>query len=254
VSPPAYLPVLRLGSTIAGIGICELRSEGVDAFVLDQIPYEPDIERLLKVLRLPPESRHAARLRELAAEAQALARPKALCREAYVEARGEDHVVIAGIRLTSHILRVNLEGAYRTFPFVATCGRELAAWAEPIDDILESYWAAAIMEQAMRTATHALDAHLEAHFVLGRTATMNPGSLEDWPLPQQGQLFALLGNPCEAIGVELTESYLMVPVKSVSGLRFPAETSFENCQLCPRPQCPGRRAPYDKDLYDQRYR
>jgi hypothetical protein len=53
--------------------------------------------------------------------------------------------------------------------------------------------------------------------------------------------------------VELTDSFLMVPNKSVSGLRFPTETSVENCQLCPREVCPGRRTPYDPKLYEQRY-
>jgi len=46
----------------------------------------------------------------------------------------------------------------------------------------------------------------------------------------------------------------MVPVKSVSGILFPTEESFASCQLCPREVCPGRRAPYDPDLYDAKYR
>ena len=82
---------------------------------------------------------------------------------------------------------------------------------------------------------------------------MNPGSLADWPLEEQRHLFRLLGEPRKAIGVELTESFLMVPIKSVSGLRFPSGAHYENCQLCPRDPCPGRRAPYDPDLYERRY-
>lgn len=39
----------------------------------------------------------------------------------------------------------------------------------------------------------------------------------DWPLEEQRDLFAIL-NPKDAIGVELNESCLMVPEKSVSGL------------------------------------
>ena len=144
-------------------------------------------------------------------------------------------------------------GVHRVFPYVATCGRELHAWAATIDDWLEGYWAGAIMEMALRTAVQAFLADLEARFGPGETSAMNPGSLEDWPLPQQGQLFALLGDVRGAIGVELTESYLMVPVKSVSGLRFPTEVRYENCQLCPRQGCPGRRAPYDAGLYERKY-
>ncbi len=226
----------------------------MDTVVLDAISYKPEIERLLQALRLDPQCRDADEVRRLAAEGQAIARPKAMYRVAYVEARDEDGVVLDGIRLSSRVLRVNLEGAYRAFPYVATCGREMESWAAALDDILLRYWAGTIMEGALRAALRALEDQLEAHFGLGRSAAMNPGSLPDWPLEQQAPLFALLGNPLEAIGVELTDSFLMLPVKSVSGLRFPTETSFENCQLCPRPRCPGRRAPYDKDLYDRRYR
>jgi hypothetical protein len=83
---------------------------------------------------------------------------------------------------------------------------------------------------------------------------MSPGSLGEWPLSQQRPLFASLGDVAGAIGVRLSESLLMVPAKSVSGVCFPTEESFESCQLCPREDCPGRRAPYDETLYDRKYR
>ena len=224
------------------------------AIVLDEIPFEPDVERLLRALHLSPASEDAARVEELVQEARQVARPKAMYREAYVEARGDDLVVLDGVRLTSRVLSVNLAKAYRAFPWLATCGRELEAWSQRMGDMLERYWAGAIMEAAMRAAIRALEAALKERYALGRSATMNPGSLADWPLQEQAQLFALLGDPREAIGVELSDSFLMTPIKSTSGLRFPTETSFENCQLCPRPQCPGRRAPYDRELYERRYR
>ncbi len=235
-----------------GAEIC--RGLPVEITVLDAIPFEPDVERLLRTLHLDAQGEHTVRVQELLGEARALARPKAIFRQAYIEARGDDFVVVDGVRLTSRVLSVNLAHAYRAFPWLATCGQELEAWSRTLSDMLDRYWAGAIMEAAMRAAVGALETELEARYALGRTATMNPGSLADWPLPEQVQLFALLGNPRQAIGVELSDSFLMTPVKSVSGLRFATETSFENCQLCPRPRCPGRRAPYDKDLYDKRYR
>ncbi len=77
---------------------------------------------------------------------------------------------------------------------------------------------------------------------------------EDWPIQQQVPLFKLLGETESTVGVKLTDSLLMVPTKSVSGIRFGAETSFESCMLCPRPVCQNRRAPYDAALLDSRYR
>jgi hypothetical protein len=45
----------------------------------------------------------------------------------------------------------------------------------------------------------------------------------------------------------------MLPIKTVSGIRFPKEGTYENCQLCPRQKCPGRKALYDEGLYQRKY-
>ncbi len=226
----------------------------MERILLDDIRFEPDVPQLLEALRLDPREAGADKVRRMAEEAQRIARPKALYRVAYVEERSDEAVVIDGVRLGSRVLRVNLDQVHRAFPYVATCGQELEEWSRPIDDLLESWWAGTIKETALRAARVALLADLEERFQPGPTSEMNPGSLEDWPISQQRPLFDLLGGVRETIGVELTDSYLMVPIKSVSGLRFPTETGFFNCQLCPRPECPSRRAPYDRELYERKYR
>ncbi|MGE5222062.1 MAG: vitamin B12 dependent-methionine synthase activation domain-containing protein, partial [Omnitrophica WOR_2 bacterium] len=86
-----------------------------------------------------------------------------------------------------------------------------------------------------------------------KLAAMNPGSLEDWPLSEQNSLFALLGDVTETTGVRLTDSMLMQPTKSVSGIYFTSAEGFASCQLCPRQACPNRRATYDPDLFQQKY-
>ena len=83
---------------------------------------------------------------------------------------------------------------------------------------------------------------------------MTPGSLEDWPISEQRPLFEILGDIQDAIGVQLKDSLMMSPVQSVSGIIFPTEATFESCQLCPRENCPGRRAAYDKNLYEKKYK
>lgn len=88
---------------------------------------------------------------------------------------------------------------------------------------------------------------------LGGTSTMAPGSLGDWPIQQQKPLFQLLGDTEAMIGVRLTESFLMLPSKSVSGIWFPTQTRFESCQLCPGQRCPNRRAPHAPELFEKRY-
>jgi len=222
--------------------------------VLDDIPFQPDMAVLQERLRIRPGTSYVERLERLASEAQTVARPKALYKVALIDDKGDDYVILDGVRFDSRVLRVNLEPVHRVFPYVATCGRELHDWAETIDDMLLGFWADTISEMALRTASDALHAHLSERYQPGQTATMNPGSLGEWPIQQQRALFKLLGDPQEAIGVELLSSCLMVPQKSVSGIQFSTQEGFFNCQLCPRDDGPNRRAPYDAELYDRKYR
>jgi hypothetical protein len=226
----------------------------VERFVLERIPFEPDVDALAAQVHIRRESPHLQELEDCVREAQVVAGPKAMYRVGYIESRGDDWVVISGVHFASRVLCVNLEKAHRVFVHLATCGTELQDWAGSLDDPLKRYWSDAIQQMALRTAARALSADIEERYRPGRTSTMAPGSLGEWPLSEQRPLFALLGDTVQAIGVRLSESLLMVPTKSVSGIRFPTEERFESCQLCPRIDCPGRRAPYDEGLYDRKYR
>lgn len=221
--------------------------------ILDNIVFDVDAAELGRHLRIPDTSRHVEQLRVLLLEAQAVARPKALYRVAFIDSKGEDAVIVEGIALTSRVLRVNLDKAHRIFVYVATCGTELEQWSISMQGMLERFWADAMKEMALRSAVEALNDDIENRYGPGATATMSPGSLEDWPLEEQSRLFALLGTGPETIGVRLTDSMLMVPTKSISGIRFPTEESFESCQLCPRKNCPGRRVPFEEGLYERKY-
>jgi hypothetical protein len=225
----------------------------MDEIVLEGIRFQPDLEGLKKKLRIKAGAADGERFARLVREAEAIARPRALCGVAYVDARSESSVVLDGIPFDSRVLRVNLEKAHRVFPFLATCGTELHDWAAGQDDVLQQYYADQIAEAALRQALGLLKEHLDERYRLGRTSTMSPGSLPDWPIQAQRPLFALLGDTEGTLGVRLTESLLMVPSKSVSGIRFPTEQTFASCQLCSRGRCPSRQAPYDAELYEKRY-
>jgi hypothetical protein len=222
--------------------------------VIDTIPFKPDRTALAKRLRVKESGSYLTELLRLADEAEAIARPKAIYKVAFIDERGDDYVVVDGVKLTSRVLYVNLEPVYRVFPYVATCGVELDAWARAQDDMLYKYWADVIKEIAVRDAAQAVSAHMTEQYGLGKMALMSPGSLDDWPLSQQRPLFTILGDVEGAIGVQLTDSFLMSPNKSVSGLRFATADDFASCQLCPRENCSGRRMPYDDTLYDRKYR
>jgi hypothetical protein len=225
----------------------------MNPMIFDTIPWQLDPADVLSKVRMDPADNEADDVRRLLDAAHAIGRPKALYKEGFVDSRTDDTVVIDGVTFTSRVLRVNLDNAHRVFAYLATCGTELEAWARSLDDLLEKYWADAIMELALRKALHFLNAKIDQVMPRSKTSVMNPGSLHDWPITQQRPLFALAGSGAATAGITLTESLLMVPAKSVSGIRFPTETSFESCQLCPRKDCPNRRALYDRELYQRQY-
>jgi hypothetical protein len=205
----------------------------------------------LSRVRVAPDTEDAATVTALIEQARAIARPKALYAESFVEARGDDTVTVDGITFTSHMLRRKLDTVQRVFPYVATCGREMDTVSLPADDVLVQYWWDAIKAELLATARAHLLTHITERFRLGQTARMSPGSgdVDVWPIEQQRPLFELLGGVTPFIGVTLTESCLMIPNKTVSGLLFATEEDFQTCQVCHRDPCPNRRAPFDERVW-----
>jgi hypothetical protein len=214
---------------------------------LDQISLEITIEDVKKRLR----TGDWGLVQELLGIALPLILPRAVYEISYIDERPEDAVIVDGVRFSSQVLRKNLENLGRVFPYVLTIGEGLEREAGERTDVLEKYYLDIIGNVAVSSARSSLEEHLRSRFALSALSYMSPGSLEDWPIEEQRPLFSLLSGAESAIGVELTDSFLMVPRKSVSGIYFPTEVTFHNCQLCPRPKCEGRKAPYDKNRAEE---
>jgi hypothetical protein len=225
-----------------------------ERILLTEIPVALPVSALAERLRVVPESGDHDDLTALVRDATALARPRALARLAYIDELDDEHAIIGGVRLDSRVLSVNLKGIHRVFVQVATCGVELAAWSDSLQDVLWRYWAEEIKVEALGCAIRAIAGAVQERFQPGKLSSMSPGSLASWPIQQQRPLFRILGDVEAQVGVTLTPSMLMVPNKSVSRLAFATDTDFVSCALCPRDTCPGRRAPYDPTLYERRYR
>ncbi|HDP81274.1 MAG TPA: vitamin B12 dependent methionine synthase [Spirochaetes bacterium] len=225
-----------------------------DTIILSDIPMEIDIAFFREGLRIKPGSRESADVETMAREAVVIGRPKVMYRLSFLESRTDHSVTIDGIEFNSRVLAVNLEKVHRVFPYVATGGVELEEWASGHTDFLRQFWADTIKSFALGSAINAFYRDLERRFSPGKTSSMNPGSLEDWPITEQAQLFTLLGDTSGAIGVSLTESSLMLPLKSISGLQFESDETFISCRLCPREKCPGRRAPFDEHHMETRFK
>jgi Vitamin B12 dependent methionine synthase, activation domain len=176
--------------------------------------------------------------------AQSLIKPRAVFEVAYVGALGEAAVELGGVTFASALLRRQLGDVNKAFPFILTVGPELEREAAGRDDLLAQYYLEGLADIALEQAASRLGESLAARFGLPSLSALSPGSLPDWPITEQTKLFALLGDVEHRIGVRLTESLLMVPRKSISGILFPSEEGFVACQLCDRQRCPGRKAPF----------
>jgi hypothetical protein len=219
--------------------------------VMDSIPIALRLEDVIKRMRLRNRNETIlGNIREMLDIAGPIARPKAVFDVAYIENKNGDSMEIGGVQFKSRVLRINLDKVERVFPYVVTCGRELDEIDIPSTDFIKGYYLDQIKETAVVLARQHVENQLKKRYALGQLSQMAPGAGagDDWPIMQQKELFALFGGRekvQEVIGVRLTDSFLMVPIKSVSGLLFPTEVRFESCQICPREQCIGRRAAYD---------
>jgi len=209
------------------------------------IPVILDVGELAARLRFDPVRAGFDSLDELVGLAQELIKPRGVFDVAYVGAKGERTVEVSEVTFESLVLRQNLEKTNKVFPFIMTVGPDLERAASAQDDLLKQYYLEEIANFALEKSAAWLSSRLEERYGLGSLSAMSPGSLEDWPITEQLKLFSIFGDTEQLVGVRLTDSLLMLPRKSISGILFPSEEGFQSCQLCDRAHCPGRRAPYN---------
>ena len=224
-------------------------------YKLDAIPVSTNFDQVLQKLKIE-EDEDIEMVRGLFKTAKEIARPKVLYREAYVEEVSGKNVRINDINFESDVLVANLKKVHRVFAYVSTCGTEVDDWSANEKDYVVSLWLDMIKELFLHEANTFFKKYLKDSYKLETLSTVNPGSgdVNNWHISQQVQLFALIGNVKEEIGVTLTDSFLMVPIKSTSGLIYPSATEFVNCSLCGRENCQGRRVPFDRELYEKTFK
>jgi hypothetical protein len=218
-------------------------------------PFTLEREEIRSQLAIKPGSNATVVFEELLKQVEEIANPKALFRVSYIEARQKDTVTIEDITFHSQAMSTNLAKIGRVFPFVATCGTEVDEIPIDQEDVLKQYWLNAIKLALLHASLEHLRQTLQNRYRLENLSAMNPGSgaASVWPIEEQSLLFALFGGVQiinQEIGVHLLPSYLMVPDMTVSGILFPSETSYYNCQLCQREDCPGRQAHFDANLWE----
>lgn len=215
------------------------------ATLIEDIVLDLDPASAVKRLRLGRTRNPEARVRSFIRRVLELAQPRGLYAVHPVGERGEDWVDVGGTRLRSGVLARHTRGADRAFPYVVTLGPRVEEEVSRTADLLEQYCLHEVANLALARARDALRARVGEAFALPKLYSLAPGSLPEWPITEQRALFGLLGDVEGQLGVRLTETFLMIPRKSLSGLIFPSERPFVSCRLCDTRHCPGRQAPYD---------
>ncbi len=159
---------------------------------------------------------------EIMEQGRALLRPRAIHGVFDAATPGPGVSLLAGaIRAESRSLHERLLGCPRAVLFAATIGPEADAWIHDLmdrgkmtrgllADAFASSAAIALGLEVERIAARAL-----AGEGLAPTKRHAPG-YGDWALSDQAPLCALVD--CGRIGITVTEDFLMIPAKSISGV------------------------------------
>ena len=218
--------------------------------ILSDIPVKLETVEVMNSLKLNTKTLSAVKkIEELIESITPVMKPKAIYTETSVEDIKYDNVSIGGHVFKSKVLAKNLADQEACYPYIVTAGSELEEIELPkgqsvmLLDLIKNI----VVGKAF---DYTRDLIVEEYDVRDITG-MSPGHLEDWQLEEQKVLFDLIGVVIEEIGVSLTPSYLMIPVKTVSGIMFTSETGFQSCQVCTQPRCMGRRTEYNPMIAKQ---
>lgn len=146
------------------------------------------------------------------------------------------------------IIARQLRGSERFVVFAATAGSEFEEWTDRLKsegDIVLLYMADAlgsiIAEKAADRMEFFLEEELKSKELL-HTNRFSPGYC-NWHVSEQRNLFSLFPTP-EPCGIRLTDSSLMLPIKSVSGVIGIGKQVRKleySCGLCTLESCYRRR-------------
>ncbi|MDD4220036.1 MAG: vitamin B12 dependent-methionine synthase activation domain-containing protein [Sphaerochaetaceae bacterium] len=186
-------------------------------------------------------------------EAAQKLQPKVLLQELFIDSHGIHDglatITIGDIQFEGKALKV-LKDVHRVIGYVTTCGAEMETFDLASLDMLAFYWLDMVKNQALAQARKAMFSYCREHLGITKPLSVNPGSgnVDIWPIQQMQGLFEILGGGSQ-VGVSLTESSLMVPNKTISGLIFAsADSDYESCAYCERERCPNRRVPFKERM------
>ncbi len=222
----------------------------MEVMMIREYEHAFDEKDILQRLRMPADHVFGENIHKLLEKTKAIAKPKAIFAACPLEERTDHTVTVGGQVFRSATLAKKLRGVEVVYPFINTCGKELADYGKTITDMVDQFAFDMIMEYYRRQIDISLNSVL-ADLVPEKKviSVSNPGSLAGWPINEQRVIFDLFGEHADEIGVTLNKNFLMFPVKSVAGLKFGTEGSYHDCELCQRSNCPNRKAAFSQKAY-----
>ena len=207
------------------------------------IPVDLPLEEFAELCRIKPDSAAFDMLEDAYPLIQKYGAPKALLKWAHVDKVEGDRTTIEGVTFSSKVVADKLKDTPRVFVTVVTAGDGLEQSGEFDDDPFLDTYNGALLYRASKFVVE----FMKQNFGFDGSAMLNPGSLPDWPIINNFALFDIIGNVDE-IGVSLNEAGYIKPWNSGSHINF-SGGGYQNCSLCKKLDCIGRRAAFDKDEY-----
>ncbi|SHE95989.1 vitamin B12 dependent-methionine synthase activation domain-containing protein [Alkalibacter saccharofermentans] len=197
--------------------------------LVDKLPFYLDEDMLIEKLKLRKRKGMNEKLNKLMKKALKIAKPKGAYFETEIESRTENSVKIKGEVFNSRELAKATEKNQKLYPYIITCGKEIEEALIKTEDILEKYILDGIINSILDCATICISKDLKERYQIANLSYHIPGALNDWPIEDQQKLFKIFGDVAEKIGVELSESNVMKPGKSVSGVYCQVMDDITEC-------------------------
>jgi hypothetical protein len=222
------------------------------SIALTDFSFEITFEEILEKLHLPADSEYIDELKFVYDKAINVAKPKALYVRLPVSAVTEDSVCVGHTTFQCSTLSNRLGKHKYVFAYIATCGAELDSFLEKGNNVLQDFALDVIKEHLLFDCKRQLDEYLIKQYELKGIAGMTPGSgtQQLWAIEELKPLFAEIGDVENQIGVVLTDSCLMLPNKTISGIIFDSDKPFISCVFCPRKNCEKRLAAFSGNFAD----
>lgn len=202
---------------------------------------------ILRYLMAPPGPEMDALVQKAAGMVEAAAAPKSLARP-FPLAFGENSVILAGHEISSRNLFAHLKGCTQVWLMAVTLGagvdsliRRSAVTDPALAPVLQAA-AAAYTEEQADLAQEEIQAAAAGEGLFLRPR-YSPG-YGDFALEEQGFFFSAL-EIGKRLGVTLTDSFMMVPTKSVTAVvglsPDPSLCHIGRCMTCDMTNCPFRK-------------